>query len=369
MILRPASLASRLLLAQVLVISVGTITLIGAISLIGPSLFRNHLERTGEESPEVLLHAEEAFASSFAISLAVATIAALIAAGLVSWFLVKRVAHPAEELAVAADAIAAGHYGFDIPTAGFGSEMSRLSGAFRHMAGRLAESDVTRTRLLSDLAHELRTPLATLEAYIDGLEDGVVRPDTKSWAIMRDQVNRLHRLANDVREVAAAEEHALGLVLEPTDPASITWAAVAAAEPQYQAKGVGIDVTSVASEVEVAADYERLQQVLANLLDNSLRHTPPGGSVNVHITNDRDTVTITVRDTGDGIPPDQLEAVFQRFHRADLSRAAASGGGSGLGLTIARAIVKDHGGTLTASSRGPGSGSTLTLAIPRITKG
>jgi two-component system, OmpR family, sensor histidine kinase BaeS len=332
--------------------------------LVAPGLFHRHLAASGEDSALVRHHAEQAFVSSFVISLTLASVAALAAAGLVSWFLVRRVAHPVEELAQAADAVAAGNYRVEVPTADFSTELRRLSDAFAHMAGRLADTDAARSRLLSDLAHELRTPLATLEAFIDGIEDGVVPDNPASRATMRAQVARLRRLATDVRETAAAEEHALGLVLARCDAAAIADAAVAGAVPRYQAKSVDLDLVRPAVLPPVQADHERLQQVLANLLDNALRHTPGGGHVELAVICDSGQVQFRVRDDGEGLPPDQLEAVFQRFHRADPARARSDGGGSGLGLTIARAIVADHAGSLTAYSAGLGQGATFTVTLP-----
>ena len=242
--------------------------------------------------------------------------------------------------------------------------MQRLSYAFAQMATRLGDIDAARSRLLSDLAHELRTPLATLEAFIDGIEDGVVPDDSASRATMRAQVARLRRLATDVRETAAAQEHALGLVLAPCDAATIAESAVAAARPRYQAKTVRLELRRPSATLPVQADQERLQQVLANLLDNALRHTPRGGRVELAVVGDAHQIRIQVRDDGEGLLPDQLEAVFGRFHRADPARVIGDGGGSGLGLTIARAIVADHGGTLTADSDGPGQGVTITVTLP-----
>lgn len=361
---RRTGLAARLMTAQVLVIGVGALTLVVAAALVAPSLFNEHLARTGEDSPMVREHAAQAFASSFAISLALAMVAALSAAGLVSWFLVRRVAHPVAALADAADALSAGNYQVRAPAGGFGSELERLSGAFDHMAVQLADTDAARARMLADLAHEVRTPLATLEAYIDGLEDGVVPASADSYQTMRDQVARLRRLAGDLREAAAAEEQALGLDLQTCEPGSLVAAAVAAARPRYQAKGVELTLSTGRVAPAVLADRVRIQQVLANLLDNALRHTPPGGHASVAVAASAGDVRIRVTDDGAGIPTDQLNAVFDRFYRVDPARAVADGGGSGLGLTIARAIVTAHGGTLTATSPGPGRGATFTVTLP-----
>jgi signal transduction histidine kinase len=314
--------------------------------------------------PEVQLHAEEAFASSFAVSVAVATVSALLAAGLVSWFIVRRVSRPVEELAQSAESVAAGQYDVSVPGATFSRELHQLSESFINMAHRLAETEVTRIHLLADLTHELRTPLATLEAYIDGLEDDVLPRDAVAWQTMRNQVDRLQRLSTDLREAAAAEEHALGLVLERFDLRIVAETVVAAVAPRYAAKSVNIALRNPDGGVIVDIDPQRIEQVLANLLDNALRHTPSGGTVTVQVSVTSEDSVLSVADTGEGIPVDQLSLVFDRFHRVDPSRVSSRGGGSGLGLTIARAIVVDHGGTLEARSEGTGRGATLVMTIP-----
>ena len=359
-------LAVRLMTAMALVIAVGGLTLLVTVNLVAPGLFHDHLSHFGMMSPEVTAHAEEAFSSSFAIAITVAMATSLIAAGLVSWFLVRRVARPVEDLAAAAETVATGSYVVDVPTEPFSSELEALATSFSHMAERLAATDASRTRLLADLAHELRTPLATLEAYIDGLEDGVVDGTAESYETMRGQVARLRRLATDLRESAAADEHALHLAPVELDAAAAASAAVAAAAPRYRTKGVELVLVPAADGLLVRADPERLGQVLSNLLDNALRHTPSGGRVSVAAARSASSVTVTVADDGDGIPTDQLRTVFDRFHRVDPARASADGSGSGLGLTIARAIVLDHGGTLTAASDGPGTGATFTVSLPRL---
>lgn len=359
-------LATRLMQAQVIVVGVGAITLVIAAALVAPPLFHDHLIHAGVTDPDVQLHAEEAFASSFAIAVVLATATALLAAGGVSWFMVRRVSRPVEELAQSAESVAAGRYDVSVPDASFSSELHQLSDSFVHMAHRLAETEATRTRLLADLAHELRTPLATLEAYIDGMEDDVLDHDAAAYATMRLQVDRLRRLAADLRESSAAEEHALGLVLERIDYRDVARAAVAAASPRFAAKGVDLSLTEGQSPSWILGDSVRLQQVLANLLDNALRHTPIGGHVEVAVVERSGQVRVQVTDSGEGIPPDQLHAVFERFHRVDPSRVSSDGGGSGLGLTIARAIVIDHGGTLDATSPGSGMGTTFVMTIPVV---
>lgn len=357
-------LATRLMAAQAIVVGMGALTLIATATLVAPGLFHNHLAAAGVESPDVQMHAEEAFASSFAISVIVATAVSLVAAGLVSWFLVRRVSRPVEELAVAARTVAAGNYNVSVPDARFSSELQELSGSFTHMAHQLSETDAARIRLLANLAHELRTPLATLEGYIDGMEDRVLPVDATSWTTMRDQVDRLRRLSVDLRDAAAAEEHSLTMVFQRIDARRVSSAAAAAASPQYRLKGVSLSTSEPDDACWINGDKLRIQQVLANLLDNALRHTRRGGSVTVTTERQANTIRIRVTDDGEGIPPEQLGRVFDRFHRGDPARRSVDGGGSGLGLTIARAIIVDHGGTLTAYSEGVERGATFVIEVP-----
>jgi two-component system, OmpR family, sensor histidine kinase BaeS len=361
----PQGLVARLLTAQVAVIGIGALALVATAAVVGPRLFAEHLARTGEDSPMVTEHATQAFTSAFGIAIAVSLIVSLLVAGLVAVVFVRRVAAGVVDLADAADAIAAGRFDVAVPLGGFGTEMTRLSAAFALMADRLAASEAARTSMLADLSHELRTPLATLEAYVDGMEDGVVPSEPGSYAVMRDQVGRLRRLAVDVREASAAEEHSLVLHPEPVHPAALAASAVGFARPAFTAKGVDLALDSRPGCPQVAADPVRMAQVLGNLLANALRHTQPGGHVRVSTGPGREgDALIVVADDGEGIPAGQLEAVFTRFHRVDASRASQDGSGSGLGLTIARAIVTSHGGSLTADSPGLGRGSVFTVRLP-----
>lgn len=352
--------------AQGLVVGIGTFTLITSAFIVAPVLFHEHLIDAGLADETTVLHAEEAFTSAFGISVVLATVTSLLAAGAISWLMVRRVSRPVEELAESAEVLATGRYDVDVADASFSSELHQLSASFAKMAAQLGATETTRTRLLADLAHELRTPLATLEAYIDGLEDGVLPHDEAAWRTMRDQVERLRRLASDVREVAAAEEHALNLQFEPADAIDLARASVAAALPRYQGKGVALTQPESAGSCWVRCDALRMQQVLANLLDNALRHTPPGGSVEVAVSRRGPVVRFQVRDNGEGIPPDQHAWVFERFNRGDPSRLREDGSGSGLGLTIARAIVTDHGGTITASTPPDGVGTAITIDLPAL---
>lgn len=361
---RPPRLVSRLMWAQVLVVAIGAVTPVIAAAVVAPQFFHMHLMQAGVADAHVLGHAEAAFRSALAIGVGLGVIMSLITAGIVSWLLVRRIAAPIEALATSAEAVAAGHFDLTPGPAGFSSELQQLTDSFTSMAERLQRTDTTRSRLLADLAHEVRTPLATLQAYIDGLEDGVLPMDPASWSTMRSQVDRLRRLASDIREVAAAEEHALGIELLPMDLVPCAQSAVHAALPRFTEKQVTLTFDTDERALPIDGDELRLQQVLANLLDNALRHTPHGGTVGVRVSASHGEAVLAVRDSGAGIPCDQLETVFQRFHRVDPARGSADGGGSGLGLTIARAIVVDHRGSILAESDGPGTGASLVVRLP-----
>ncbi len=343
-------------------VAVGAITPVIAAALLAPRLFHLHLLQAGVTHNLVALHAEAAFQSAMGIAVMLGVFMSLVAAGIVSWFLVRRIAAPIEQLAQATHDVAAGLYDVNIPTTAFSVELDDLASSFQSMAQRLASAGATRTRMLADLAHEVRTPLATLQAYIDGLEDGVIKRDAAAWNTMRRQIDRLRRLADDIRVVAQAEGQKIDLVA--MDGCDAVHAAVQAAVPRFEAKGVTLELRVCAEPCQINGDAVRLQQVLANLLDNALRHTAAGGNVAVDGSEVGGRFLVTVSDNGDGIPRDQLDSIFERLHRVDASRVNADGSGSGLGLTIARAIVQAHGGSISAESAGLGTGARFSVCLP-----
>ena len=272
---------------------------------------------------------------------------------------------PIGAVARAAERIAHGRYAARVPEGGSGDELAVLARAFNAMAEALETSEQRRQRLLADLAHELRTPLATIDGYLEGVTDGVMPADEQTWSVLQAETARLGRLVDDLQAVSRAEEHQLDLRLAPWEPAKLVTAAVQAAAAAYQAKGVTLVERVDPHLPRVAADPDRIGEVLANLLDNALRHTPAGGRVEVTATRRGRGVELAVSDTGEGIPPELLERVFERFYRVDPARAhAAEQGGSGIGLTITRAIVQAHGGRIWAESQGAGHGARFVITLP-----
>ncbi|MDP2622579.1 MAG: HAMP domain-containing sensor histidine kinase [Actinomycetota bacterium] len=362
--IRSPGLAGRLLQAQVVIVGIGVVCLAATAAVVAPPVFSEHLTMAGETDPVVQEHAREAFRWAFAVSMTVAGIASLTAAVLLSWLLARRVGRPMEELAAAAESVAAGDYGVRLPDDAMGRELTTLVATFSSMADRLSDTEAARDRVMSDLAHEMRTPVATLEAQVDALEDGVLAPDAESFDSMRAQLGRLRRLAHDLSEVVRIQEGGPGMTLAPVRLDAVIGEAVAGARARFVARDVALGLVDEADAgVVVAVDHDRIQQVFGNLLDNALRHTPPGGAVTVRTRSTASTVTVEVADTGEGIDQTDIDRVFDRLHRGDSARTRSRGEGSGLGLTIARAIVIAHGGSLTAASAGPGQGAVFTVVM------
>lgn len=361
------SLVTRLLATQALVLVAGLGVCSIVALLIAPPLFHDHLLQAGAEqqSPE-LDHVESAFTSANLIALAVALVTALLIALAVSVYLTRRIRGPLTALAQAADEVAAGHH-TRVQVSGIGAEFDQLAVAFNQMADRLNSTEDTRRRLLSDLAHEMRTPVATIEGYLEGLEDGVVQWDEQTAGIMQDQTGRLIRLIRDIDEVSRAEEGRMRLERRDAPVSDLVWNAFAAARDQYSRKGVNLiaDPSDGAGQT-IHVDSQRIGQVLSNLLTNALRHTPAGGTVELQAAPTPQTVTFTVNDNGDGIPGEAIPHIFERFYRGDTARDREHGG-AGIGLTISRAIVEAHGGCLTGRSDGTGRGSRFTVVLPSAT--
>jgi signal transduction histidine kinase len=361
---RVPGLAARLLIAQALIVLVGALTLWLVASAVGPAIFRGHLRRAHMDiTAETNRHVEDAFRTASAISIGVALLASLAAAIAVSVFVTRRIAAPVSRLAGAAREITAGRHPAPVTTTVPSSEFADLTAAFNTMAERLGTVETTRRRLLADLAHEMRTPVSTLDAYLQGIEDGVVDIDATTVGTLRAQTARLARLAEDITAVSQAEEHQLDLHPQPVDPATLVATAVDTARDRYATEGVSLTTRIDPALPELHVDPERIEQVLGNLLDNALRHTPTGGNVTVQVSAEPHAVRLTVTDTGDGIPPKHLPHVFERFYRVDRARDRAHGG-SGIGLAIAKAIIEAHRGTIIADSTGIGRGATFTITLP-----
>lgn len=356
-------IGGRLLAAQSLVLLAGAATTWLVASSVGPSIFRDHVRSARvEHTAAETRHVEEAFNAALLISMSVALVASAGAALAVSWYFSRRVSRSISPVTAAASEIAAGEYGTRVPDPGLGGEFATLTATFNALAERLATLQKTRRGMLADLAHEMRTPLATIEAHLEAIEDGVRELDEGTLGVIRTSTRRLGRLAEDIVAVSSAEEGNVAINRQPVNATAIAAAVLSSSRDRYTAKGVELR-SHFTSNARVLVDPDRIGQVLTNLLDNALRHTPMGGVVTLDCSSTTGWVRYAVTDTGDGIGTEHLRHVFDRFYRADTARDRTRGG-SGIGLAIARALTEAHGGTIGVTSEGTGRGATFTVRLP-----
>lgn len=356
------SWGTRTFLTLALVVTAGVLTAAVVALVVGPPLFHEHLvELGGAVGPAEMEHAEAAFVDAGVRSLGVGLVVALALAIALAWMETRRLRRPLDALTAAATHLEAGDYTARVAPGATSPEFDAVAEAFNDMASRLHSTEESRRRLLSDVAHELRTPLATLAAELEAIIDDVLPWDRENQEVLTQQVERLRTIAQDLDDVSRAEEGRFALDRQELALTELVEPALAASAGRFRAKGVSLTIDL--GPGTVWADPQRVGQILSNLLDNALRHTPSGGQVTVAARTGRDETTVTVSDTGDGLAPEQLAKVFERFYRADAARARDAGG-SGIGLTIARSLALAHGGSLSAASAGPGRGSTFTLILP-----
>ena len=273
----------------------------------------------------------------------------------------RRVLRSVGNLTTAARSLGAGDLSSRAEVTG-NDEIAELGQAFNSMADALEESERQRRAMVSDVAHELRTPLANIQGHIEAMQDGLLEPDAGALGTIHQQALYLNRLVEDLRLLSATEARELRLELEPTSITLIVERVAASFQPRAEAASVALE-TAVADGLPLLSlDRLRIAQVVGNLVDNAIRHTPPGGMVSVSAFRHSDRVRVQVADTGAGVPPAALHQVFDRLYRVDPSRDRATGG-TGLGLTIARQLVEVHGGTIWVESEA-GAGSTFGFDLP-----
>ena len=293
-------------------------------------------------------------------------IAAAVAMAMV-WFLSRGMTSPLREMAAAASEMARGNYDRRVSTSSR-DEVGELARAFNRMAAELAETDRVRRDLVANVSHELRTPITALQVQLENLVDGVSEPDPDTFATMLAQVERLGRLVKQLLDLSRLESGTVPL--ERTEFAVEPLLQHAVREQQLHDVGVAVSVAVDAPDLVADGDPERMHQVVANLLENAVRHTPRGGRVEVRAHRNQSGaapgavpgVTIEVLDEGPGIAEADRERVFERFYRADSARAS-SDGGAGLGLAIAQWIVGLHGGDIHPEQRDP-HGCRMVVTLP-----
>jgi signal transduction histidine kinase len=291
---------------------------------------------------------------------ALPTAVVLFAAGiiLVGMFgAMRRFASPLRAVMDAADRVAEGDYRVRVPESG-PPPMRALSHAFNTMTERLQNADRVRRNLMADIAHELRTPLSVLQGRLEGLLDGVYQRDDQQMSELLNETRVLSRLIEDLRTLALSEAGALPLQTEMSDIVDLVQDAVRTIRTEATRSSVALNVNAPPTRIVIDVDPVRIREVLTNLLSNAVRHTAAGGAVTVSVSSTDEAATVAVSDTGEGMRPEELERIFDRFYKGPASR------GSGLGLTIAKGLINAHGGEIAAASQ-RGTGTTVSFTLPR----
>lgn len=372
-------LSAKLFLANLAVILIGVIILAITIQLAIPAAFNRHM---GMMQPSMMNDMGmgqgqgqgpglgpgygrtlfDNFRATMFESLGYAITASVLAAILVSVVLSRRILAPVRTLTDASQHIAEGHYDERVQVSGR-DEIAQLATRFNQMAAQLEEVENLRRQLIGDVTHELRTPLTSIKGYMEGLVDGVLPSSPETFNEIHREADRLSRLVDDLQELSRVEAKAYSLEFRPVPVSNLIQTTLKRLSTQAAAKKIKLQATLPPDLPPVEADEDRITQVLVNLVSNAIQYTPEGGQVMISTARQLDEVLISVDDSGIGIPREHLANLFTRFYRVDKSRSRNAGGGSGIGLTIAKHLVEAHGGRIWAESEGDGQGSTFTFSV------
>lgn len=369
----------KIFVSYLIIILVGIIVLATSTEFAIPSAFDRHMSammpmmgdgNMGMSMMETSVDLEVNLFSSFrnAVNEALtwAALAAFVAAVAVSLFISRQVVIPVQEMMIASQYIANGHYEERVRVPGdpdIADELAQLALSFNRMAEKLDQTEIMRRQLIGDVSHELRTPLTTIKGSMEGLIDGVLEPTPETFLQIQRETERLQRLVTDLQELSRVEAGAVPLDLMPVDLAKLVKTVCHHMQSQFDDKGVNLQIETDQEMSYILVDEDRISQVLINLVGNALQYTPTNGDVSVVVNQVGNEILTSVKDTGIGIPFEHLANIFTRFYRVEKSRSRA-GGGSGIGLTIAKHLVEAHGGRIWAKSEGTGKGSTIRFSLP-----
>ncbi len=357
--MKHASIHTRLLVSFALVVATGAATFYVAARFLVPRFFDERMGSGGMGMGNGnLSNQHDALVSAVNTSMLIALAATLVSSTLIAVVMSRRTLRSVGELRAGTGRLAAGHYDTRIDRPGE-AELAELADDINHLAATLSETEQRRAALIGDVAHEMRTPLTTISGTLEGYDDGLFTA-TELSSTVHVEVDRLHRLASDLASVSRAEEGRLDLDRHVSDLDEVVTTVVDRLRPRF----VAADVTlthQATGPLPARFDRERMVQVVSNLLTNALAYTPAGGSVEVRTSTTEAAVHVSVTDTGRGLERPDLERVFERFYRVHRDDHS---GGTGIGLTISRAIVHAHGGELTATSAGHDRGTTFALTLP-----
>lgn len=366
------SLFWRVFPSYVLVVAVGAVTTLVAGESFAPFFWDRHLASMVQSmggtpgagmTGGMLADLDVAYRRALSSSLLWAAGASVVAAAVVGLFVTRRIVSPLRAMTRASARIAGGTYQDRLDASAPG-EVGDLAEAFNTMAATLERSESQRVQLLADVSHEFRTPLSNLKGYMEGLEDGVFELDAVTLAACGRQVGRLERLVDDLSLLSRIETGQLDLHPERIDVRAVLEDAAAAFRARFAQKDVTLQFDAPTEATSVRADPVRAAQIVSNLLSNALRHTPAGGHVTVQVRRHAPgEVHFAVDDDGEGIPPDRLSHIFERFYRGDASRRHDGQHGSGIGLTLVKQLADRQGGRVGAESQ-LGSGTRIWFTLP-----
>jgi histidine kinase len=361
-----SSLGWWLLMSYLIVIVVGIVTLALAAESIIPTAFNRHMAgmqmMMGRQmgmsmADDLFSNFRTAFTEALLWAAGLATLSAVV----VSVFVARRVVTPVRYMMRASRHIAHGHYDERVPETN-ADELGQLAHSFNPMAAALEQTEIMRRDLMGNVAHELRTPLTNIKGYMEGLMDGVLPPEPETYQLVYREADRLQRLVSDLQELSWVEAGAFELNLTQASTKALIEQTAARLRPQFEEKGVRLQIDLPADLPPVRVDEDRFGQVLLNLVGNALQYTPGGGTVTITAKLHSREIYVLIQDSGIGLSAEHLPHLFDRFYRVDKSRSRA-GGGSGLGLTIAKHLIEAHGGRIWAESPGLGQGSSFGFSL------
>jgi signal transduction histidine kinase len=354
------SMRSRLFVSFAMVAATGAISFYIAARFLVPRLFDQRMGNgmgagmgSGSSAGQ-----HDALVSAVNTAMLIALGATLVCSTLIAIVMSRRTLRSVNQLRAGAAQLAAGRYDTRVTRPGE-AELGALADDINHLAATLADTEQRRASLIGDVAHEMRTPLTTISGTLEGFDDGLFT-QAELTDTVSTEVARLQHLAGDLAAVSRAEEGQLHLERRPGDLGEVVSSTVERLRSRFDEVDVHLTLDST-GPLPASFDRDRMVQVITNLLTNALTYTPAEGAVNVTTSTSDGMARVSVTDTGRGLQPAELEHVFERFYRAERDDHS---GGTGIGLTISRAIARAHDGDLVASSSGPGTGATFVLSVP-----
>jgi two-component system, OmpR family, sensor histidine kinase BaeS len=338
-------IATRIALAAIASAAVGLVILGVGVAVVGADVFTELMMKAGDSAE----HAREMYDDSVTRVVIAATVVAVLASVGLAIVLARMLVKPLAEIGRAARRIADGDYAARVPREG-PEELKSLADSFNQMASALERQEEMRRDFIANAAHELRTPLTNLQGYLEALRDGVITADRATYESLHEEADRLVRLSRSLDALAEGDAGTSSPRLVELDLGSAIRSAIDLAAPSAERAGLRVE-TDVPAALPARADPDRLAQVLANLLSNAVHHTPAGGLISVRAERRPGDVLVSVANTGDGIPAEDLDRVFERFYRVEKSRDRARGG-AGIGLAIVKQLVESFGGRVGAESQG-----------------